>query len=672
MLGASREFEIVLSAAGIEQTVTVTRSPSRIEETPESVIAIGRQEIVTTTGAQTLDDRLRQVPGFSLFRRAGSRTANPTTQGVSLRGVGASGASRALVLLDGVPLNDPFGGWIYWGRVPSQSISQVEILRGPAGDLYGSSAVGGVVSITTRRPSSDPMLDLEASYGTHNSPFISAYTSAGRGDWFGSLAAEAFRTDGYVVVDERFRGPVDRPANVRRLTVAPRVERQLPGRGGRIYAEPSYYEERRANGTPLQNNDTRIRALVLGGRLPVPRAGTITARAFASEQSYHQSFSAVAAGTRASEALTRLQSSPSQAVGAGVQWTAVYAGKFAGFAGADGREVRGRSDEIIFANSAATSLTSAGGREFAFGVYAGGTWLVAPRVMLGGGLRYDRWRNFDGYSSARVLRTGITTTTTLDERSESALSPRASVLIRVTKNISLAASVRLGFRQPTLNELYRSFRVGDVLTLANSNLRAERAAGGEGGVIVTANSRRTYLRADAFCTEITRNIANVTLSVTPTLTTRQRQNLGRTRSCGFEADAQHRFSESLSISAGYLFADPRVRSFPANPALEGRLIPQTPRHQFTAQMSYADARIVTVGVQLRASGLQYEDDLNQLPLDAYATIDAIVSRRVAGGVEIFAAAENLFDARIESGRTPVPTIAGRREIRFGIRLRLGR
>src|SRR5688500_16912816 len=149
-------FTVELSPRPISEQINITRAETRIDETPASVIALTSREL-ETTAALTLDDRLRQVPGFTLFRRAGSRTANPTTQGVSLRGVGASGASRAIVLVDGIPVNDPFGGWVYWGRVPAESIAQVEVMRGPAGDLYGSSAIGGVVSVVSRRPAVGPI-----------------------------------------------------------------------------------------------------------------------------------------------------------------------------------------------------------------------------------------------------------------------------------------------------------------------------------------------------------------------------------------------------------------------------------------------------------------------------------------------------------------------------------
>ncbi|HEV7892914.1 MAG TPA: TonB-dependent receptor plug domain-containing protein, partial [Pyrinomonadaceae bacterium] len=139
-------LRVVLAPPALSEQVTVTasRAETRLGETPASVVVLSTDEL-ETTAALTPDDALRQVPGFQLFRRTGSRAANPTAQGVSLRGVGASGASRAVVLYDGVPLNDPFGGWVYWGRVPREGLGRVEVLRGASSSLYGSGALGGVV-----------------------------------------------------------------------------------------------------------------------------------------------------------------------------------------------------------------------------------------------------------------------------------------------------------------------------------------------------------------------------------------------------------------------------------------------------------------------------------------------------------------------------------------------
>src|SRR5438045_563586 len=156
-------LQIRLEPAGVIERIVVTADTERIPSTPVSQFAINQHEI-NLAGALTLDDVLRQVPGFSLFRRSGSLSANPTSQGVSLRGVGANGASRALVLLDGVPLNSPFGGWVYWNRLPRVNVESMQVYNGATSDLYGSGALGGVINIRSRTTPST-FLDWDASAG---------------------------------------------------------------------------------------------------------------------------------------------------------------------------------------------------------------------------------------------------------------------------------------------------------------------------------------------------------------------------------------------------------------------------------------------------------------------------------------------------------------------------
>jgi outer membrane cobalamin receptor len=133
---------VVVSAGRVEQ---------RLADVPTHATVLTREDI-ERSAAQTVDDLLREIPGFSLFRRSSSVVANPTTQGVSLRGIGPSGVSRTLVLLDGVPVNDPFGGWVYWSKVPLESIERIEVVRGGGSALYGNYALGGVINIVTRKP----------------------------------------------------------------------------------------------------------------------------------------------------------------------------------------------------------------------------------------------------------------------------------------------------------------------------------------------------------------------------------------------------------------------------------------------------------------------------------------------------------------------------------------
>lgn len=663
----SEPITITLALRGISEQVTVTRAQTRLDETPASVVALSQTELATTA-ALTVDDRLRQVPGFSLFRRAGSRTANPTTQGVSLRGIGASGASRALVLADGIPLNDPFGGWIYWGRVPAESIEQIEVLRGPSGDLYGSSAIGGVISILTRKPREQPTLSVDSSYGTQQTPAVSFFTSAGISHWAGSLAGDVLHTEGFVPIAPEDRGAIDTLAGVRRWAIVPTVERRFQDLGRAFFAA-EFFQERRTNGTPLQSNDTNLRIFSSGVDLDLDRAGALTLRAHVGTQRYNQSFSAISAD-RNTETLTRLQRVPSEFAGGSWQWNRAFS-RSAVFAGFDVRHVKGRSDETGFAANIATSESSAGGSEFTSGVFGGAVISISERFQVSGAVRYDHWRNYRGSSVMRSLINGAITSTRFADRSESALSPRASALFRVTRHVSIAGTITSGFRRPTLNELYRNFRVGDVITLANAELQAERAIGGDASVLINGFGRRLFVRTAVFCTRVSHNIANVTLSAGPGSIIRQRVNVGRTRTCGVESDGQFKISDQLRVSGGYLFADARITSFPPSIALEGLRIAQIAPHQFTAQAEYSNARVVTAALQLRASSSQFDDDQNQFRLAGYANLDAFVSRRFGKHLSGFFAIENVFDSRIESGRTPVLTLAAPRTLRIGIRLTFG-
>lgn len=667
MLG--RPVRVVLAPAPLDErvTVTATRTETRLGETAASVAVLPRDALEATAAAR-LDDALRQVAGFQLFRRAGSRTANPTTQGVSLRGTGASGASRAAVLADGVPLNDPFGGWVYWGRVPRESVAAVEVLRGGASHLYGGGALGGAVQILTRRPEERASLSLELSYGNQRTPAASVYASARRGAWSASVAGELFRTDGYVLVDGRERGAVDTPAGVRTSSGVLTVGRTLSG-GGRLFARGSLFGERRANGTTLQTNATRIGELSAGADLTGAHAGSFNLRAYGSRQSYDQTFTAAAAD-RGTEQLTRAQRVPAQNAGLSAQWSRTFGAAGTLAAGLDAREARGASDETAYAAGRATSLVGAGGRERTAGLFVQGLASVGRRAVVTGGARFDRWRNYRASTATLPLtRVAPVAVNEFPDRTESAFSPRLSLLYRTGVRVSFAASAYRAFRQPTLNELYRSFRVGDALTLSNENLRAERLTGGEAGANFNARDGRLTARAAVFWADVTRAVANVTISVAPGLITRRRENLGRTRARGLEVEWEARLARGWTLSGGYLLADSRVARFPPAPALEGLRVPQVPRHLLTFQARYANGRGLTLAAQARASGLQFDDDQNRLPLAAYFTLDLFAARRLRRGVAVFAAAENL-GPRTETGRTPVLTLGPPPLVRAGLRLRL--
>ena len=404
-------------------TVTAGRTPTRLGDTAERVIVLGRSDLASSA-ALTLDDTLRQVPGFSLFRRSGSRVANPTSQGASLRGVGPSGASRTLVLLDGVPLNDAFGGWVYWSRVPRAAVERVEVLEGGASDLYGSAALGGVVQVLGR--SDDRAAALDASLGNEGTAVGSAFLAGRSGGWGARAAGEAFTTGGYVQVAEDERGPVDDAAGSAHLSGTVHVGRRLSP-AATAFVSAALLGESRENGTPLQVNDTDFQQ-ASGGVDWSGERGAVTMRAWYGTQTYHQAFSAVSAD-RTSETLTRRQRVPATAAGLTLQWSRTVGARHALVAGAEGRFVRGRSDDTVFTSGSASALVSAGGRQRTWAVFAADRISLGSRALLAVGARVDRWWEEDGSESTTTFRHERHLDDTLprpggDGRQPAALGPR--------------------------------------------------------------------------------------------------------------------------------------------------------------------------------------------------------------------------------------------------------
>ncbi len=671
---------IVLSPAKIseEVIVSITRTESRLSETPASVVVLNR-ETIEQTAAQSVDDTLRQVAGFNLFRRSSSKTTNPTTQGANLRGVSGSGAARTSVLLDGVSLNDAFGGWTYWTRVPKIAVENAEILRGGASAFYGNSALSGAINLTTKRAENNkPILRFETSAGTQRTYDGSLFAAFGKNGWNANLAVEDFQTAGYIPVEKAERGVVDSNANSRYrngfFTLEKRFnEDKSNGRqdakffeNARIFMRGSLFSERRDNGTRLTKNRTYFRQAVFGTDFGDEKFGAFQLRAWIEAQVYDQTFSAVSAD-RNTENLTRIQRVPSQARNANLFWVRTFA-NHAISVSADAREVRGFSDESIINNNRTTSLVSAGGREFSYGIFAQDFWRVTKKLNLNFGGRFDRWRESDALSTTKNLTgNGQTSVVKFPDRSEQSFSPRLAALYQINDNFSLVASFSKSFRAPTLNELYRAFRVGSVLTQANENLRAERATNLETGANFTGFAKRLVLRGNVFQTEISNPVVSITSSTAPNLITRQRQNVGRTRSRGIELDAEFLLRKNLRFSASYLLVDSRVTSFPANAELIGKFLPQVARQQLTFQIFYRLQDKFSFGLQARFSGAQFEDDQNLLRLRPFFNLDALAIYRLRKNLEIFAAIENVFNNRYDIGLTPNRTVAAPRFVRIGLR-----
>jgi outer membrane receptor protein involved in Fe transport len=663
------QLTITLTLAAVQQSLDVTSTRTAIlptgvdnvESQPDAVVVTDNQ--LEQWGALTTDDKLRQVPGFSLLRRSGSQTANPTSQGVSLRGLGASGASRALVLADGIPINDPFGGWIYWARIPQASLDQVQLVPGGVSALYGNDALGGVINLETRS-AVQTAGNVEMSYGNENSPFGSGWGALKFGQWELVASGEGFRTDGYIDVPKDIRGTVDTPVNEQYGSGNLRLER-LFGDRGQMFLNGTMYGEDRQNGTPLQINDTTIRQLAFGTDYNSSAAGLFTMRLYGGTQNYHQTFSSVALD-RDSEFLTDVQDVPVQQMGLTGQWSKQLASRFTLLAGLDGTYVQGVSLETTYSSGKPTAGLSNGGTQELLGAFIEGIVQITTHWSLTLAGREDLWSNYDA-SSSRVPLRGSPTDLAYPSRGQNAFDPRISTSYRLGNRVVLYASGYRSFRAPTLNELYRAFRVGNVETLANAYLRAERYSGGEGGFRTTMANNRVSIHGSFFGGVVTNPVENVTLSSTPTLITRMRENLGQTQSLGFQLGTDIRFTNRITLTAGYQFTNSVVASYPGNPALVGNLIPLVPRNVFTFQGTWAAPKRIFVAIQGRTESNEFDDDQNLFPLGASFVLSATVSHPLPKGFDIFFQGDNLTNDQYNIAKTPVPNLGQPILARVGFR-----
>ncbi len=649
------------------EVVTAARTAQPAEQVAVSVRSFDADALRAAPTA-TLDGALRSVPGFSLFRRSDSFTANPTAQGVSLRGLGPSGASRSLVLLDGVPLNDPFGGWVAWTKVPRENLARIEVVPGGGASAWGNSALGGVVQILTQQPSAQTTAAKVAlgDFGTRSAEL--AHTQPGALGTF-DLAARVFATDGFALVAPERRGPIDIAARSRHTLWNLRW-RQALGKQLAWSAAFRSYEEQRGNGTPYQRNGTRERALTTEFVGQPSTDFTWQGTAYAQDQGFSSTFSGVNATRTAETPASDQFSVPAKALGAA--WTGTWKHAVAARTsfGADARTARGETREYFtFLAGNFTRLRVAGGSQTDIGVFTLHERALAPGLHGTAGVRLNLWNETDGHRRESDRATGIASRDDhYVDRDGTAFSPSAGLVWKPNAAWRLRANAQQAFRRPTLNELYRPFRQGANVTEANAALRTEKVTTAEVGA--EFHQSALTLTATAFWNDLHDAVGNVTIARGPgtfpivgTLAAgglgRQRLNLDRTRTQGIELSATWHAAAALSLHAAALLNDATVRRASIAPAsalslsngLVGKQVAQVPRRSATLGATWRAPGKLTFTPRVRAIGRQFEDDENSLILGETVVADLGVTRPLTKQLTLFLTLENLTDARIETGRS---------------------
>jgi len=642
-------------------------------QTPETIVVTGRslpapagaaaygsvvldRERLTGGASGRLEEALRDVAGFQQFRRTDSRAANPTSQGATLRGLGGNASSRALVLLDGVPVADPFAGYIPWSALDPERLAAARVTRGGGAGPFGAGAVGGTIELFGAGPAELPAASLAAAAGSRGSLELDALASSRLGSGFGWLSGGFARGDGYLLVPGRQRGPVDLPARYRQWSLA--VGGVAPaGDATELQARALLFDDRRRRGLPGSDSSTEgadASLRVVGrGTLPFEALAYVQSRRFASGFA-----SANAARTAATPTLDQYNT-PATGLGTKLELRPDLGGGHELQLGVDARAAAGETRERFrFQNGAFTRLREAGGRTRLAGVYAEHGWNPTPALALTAGARLDRWWIEDGRLVERDLGGIATLAERPGDRAGWEPTARAGAVAALSPALDLRAAAYLGWRLPTLNELHRPFRVGTDATAANPDLDPERLRGVEVGLDFEPLS---VARAGVtlFWNELADAIGNVTVARGPGSfpgagfvaaggAYRQRQNLAAVRSRGIELWGRLAYGD-WRIDAAYALTDARVRADGAAAPLDGRRPAQTPRHQASATIARAPARGPGASLTARYVGRQFEDDLETRRLDAAFTLDAVATLPLMRSFALRLRAENLLDAEVEAG-----------------------
>jgi outer membrane receptor protein involved in Fe transport len=679
---------VTLEPSSLREDITVTaaRTEQRLADVSASVSVL-RSLDIKQSAAVSVDDVLRQLPTFSLFTRSSSISSNPTSQGVSLRGIGPSGVSRTLVLLDGVPFNEPFGGWVYWTRVPLESTERIEVVDGPSANVYGNYALGGAINISTARPAHQ-LFDVRSQYGNKNTPKFDFFG----GDVWGKVGVlvdgSFFRSDGFPIVIENERGAVDdksndafKNVNVKaNFTATPNINGFV--RAGRFHEDRDNGKHSTFDGTEEGNNTTW--KYVSGGvRMVLPDSSGLQATVFGNVEDYFSNFLAVPAATpaRSIGRMSLNQTVPTKDTGGMVQWSKSFSKQLLQV-GTDWHWVTGDSNEDgLNATNGLTVITHrvSGGTQRNIGAYVQDMIAPVNNLEVTISARVDSWSNYDAHNLETNQPSGTPTVNNnpnLAGQDNTVVTPRVAAIYHATDKVSVWGDIGSGFRAPTLNELYRRFSKGTVLTLPNNALGPERLVGGELGVNLTP-ARNTTVRLTWFDNRVNNPVSNITISTVGANVTVQRQNLGETEIQGFQADAEYRFGK-WRFTGGYLFDNATILKNDSNPALVGKFLQEVPKNRGTYRVSYADPKLATVTFGVQFVGLQFDtgDDTNTraVPgysypgLPAYAVSELTITRGIGRNVDVFFGAQNLFNQEYIVATLPT-TIGSPALVNAGVRVR---
>jgi outer membrane receptor protein involved in Fe transport len=516
----------------------------------------------------------------------------------------------------------------------------------------------------------------EIDYGSRDSLEARGRVGVDAGGGVLSLSARGARGDGFVPVTRATRGPADEPAPYREWSGRARWVAPV-GKDTELQASLAGFRDWRTRGTDFTANRTNGADASL--RLIGRGAWQWSALGYWQWRNLMSSFASVSDGRADANRVALQYSVPSHGLGGSLEVRPPLPAGIELRLGADTRRTSGESRELAtFVGGEPTRRRAAGGESRTIGGYAEATADLG-RATLTAGARIDRWSITDGHLFEQTIATGAVLTDEHD-RARSGWLPtaRGGIAVPVGGGLSLRSAAYLGWRMPTLNELFRPFRVGRDATAANPGLHPERLAGAEAGLDYARGPLRLSLTG--FVNRLRDAIANVTLGHGPGVfpgvgfvpaggTYLQRQNVDSVKVRGIEASAEW-VAGPWSLRAGASLTHARMGGSGAASFLDGLRPAQTPKFAGTLAAGWEKGG---KGAQLivRRVSAQFDDDLNSDVLKGATTIDAFASWPLTDRLQLIARGENLTNALVMAGINGDSSVerATPRTLWIGLRLR---
>ena len=658
--GSSATLDISLSEGSLllsSVIVSATRTPVEASKVAATVNVLTPEQVRQTPARET-QDMLREVPAVELPRT--SSLVGGTAQIVSIRGVDEG---RTVVLFDGIPINDAWGEWIDWGRVPKAMIDHVEVVEGGQSSLYGNGAMGGLISFFSR-PLAPGATDLQVDGGSRDArhgyaaagiPVVGALSLNVNGDYQ--------EKGGYNMIDPAKRGAVDIVSNVIQRNGYARLN-YAPSSNWSAFASGHLFGDSRGVGTPLSYANRDQKNVDFGMNYGAISTGLLAIRGWDGVQHEAQRSTSIRAG-RVAEDSSLTAKIPSHDWGGSAQWTKGNIGWLESFSvGGDFRHYQGDFNEVDFNTAcpgtscgALTRAISSGGSQNLSGAFA--QVIAAPveplRVELSA--RVDRWDNNDGHSIATNAAA-----VAYPDSSKTAFSPRVGIRYQLLSQLSLHAAYYRAFRAPNLAELYRKQVSATSITIPNPYLSAENAEGREVGFDLQPSDwiqlKGTFYVADY-------NNFNVPTALTatsvpprpaecgtnPAVSCRIRLNVNKSRSEGMEGYVAVHPLQQVFISGSVSYDDDRQQSGLAATVTDDTKphINRVPSPKQTVRATWSTKMFGDWTAMWRHEG--HTTTLQGVWLDPFSVVDVNVQRNLMPNLRGFVSVENLTNKQYEINRS---------------------